>query len=133
MRILVIEDDPTVGQYVKRGLEEQRWSVDLVADGEAGARDALSGATGLVDPGIHLPREPALGGLRVLPSNGHGAPGGVSNGVAMTLAELERRHIEAVLAHTNWHQGRAALALGISSKTLYRKIREYGFRRPQRV
>jgi DNA-binding NtrC family response regulator len=51
----------------------------------------------------------------------------------MTLAELERRHIEAVLAHTNWHQGRAAVALGISSKTLYRKIREYGFRRPQRV
>ena len=30
MRILVIEDDPTVGQYVKRGLEEQRWAVDLV-------------------------------------------------------------------------------------------------------
>ena len=24
MKILVIEDDPTVGQYVKRGLEEQR-------------------------------------------------------------------------------------------------------------
>ncbi len=37
MRILVIEDDPTVGQYVKRGLEEQRWSVDLVADGEPGS------------------------------------------------------------------------------------------------
>jgi DNA-binding NtrC family response regulator len=66
-------------------------------------------------------------------SNGNGTPGAVANGVAITLAELERRHIEAVLAHTNWHQGRAALALGISSKTLYRKIREYGFRRPQRV
>ena len=34
MKILVIEDDPTVGQYVKRGLEEQRWGVDLVTDGE---------------------------------------------------------------------------------------------------
>ena len=30
----------------------------------------------------------------------------------------------------SWHQGRAASTLGISSKTLYRKIREYGFRRP---
>jgi DNA-binding NtrC family response regulator len=49
---------------------------------------------------------------------------------AVSLAELERRHIEAVLHNTNWHQGRAASALGISSKTLYRKIREYGFQRP---
>jgi DNA-binding NtrC family response regulator len=49
---------------------------------------------------------------------------------AISLAELERRHIESVLHETSWHQGRAASALGISSKTLYRKIREYGFRRP---
>ena len=49
---------------------------------------------------------------------------------AVSLAELERRHIESVLHNTNWHQGRAASALGISSKTLYRKIREYGFQRP---
>ncbi|MDB4900045.1 MAG: NtrC family two-component response regulator [Gemmatimonadetes bacterium] len=49
---------------------------------------------------------------------------------ALSLAELERRHIESVLHNTNWHQGKAATALGISSKTLYRKIREYNFRRP---
>jgi DNA-binding NtrC family response regulator len=49
----------------------------------------------------------------------------------MSLAELERRHIELVLAHANWHQGQAANMLGISSKTLYRKIREYGFNRPR--
>jgi DNA-binding NtrC family response regulator len=49
---------------------------------------------------------------------------------AVSLAELERRHIESVLHNTNWHQGRAASTLGISSKTLYRKIREYGFQRP---
>jgi two-component system, NtrC family, response regulator AtoC len=48
-----------------------------------------------------------------------------------TLEELERQHIEAILAHTHWHQGNAATILGISSKTLYRKIREYGFRRPR--
>jgi DNA-binding NtrC family response regulator len=53
-----------------------------------------------------------------------------STGPAISLAELERRHIESVLHETSWHQGRAASALGISSKTLYRKIREYGFRRP---
>lgn len=62
-------------------------------------------------------------------------PAGSAAGVPManaTLAELERRHIEAVLTQHNWHQGRAAAALGISSKTLYRKIREYGFSRPER-
>lgn len=52
-------------------------------------------------------------------------------GEAVTLAELERHHISAVLTQTNWHQGRAAKVLGISSKTLYRKIREYGFERPR--
>jgi DNA-binding NtrC family response regulator len=53
-------------------------------------------------------------------------------GSATTLAELERQHIDAVLSQTNWHQGNAAKVLGISSKTLYRKIREYGFKRPAR-
>ena len=52
-------------------------------------------------------------------------------GSATTLAELERQHIDAVLSQTNWHQGNAAKILGISSKTLYRKIREYGFERPK--
>ena len=44
MRILVIEDDPTVGQYVKRGLEEHRCAVDLTTDGEEGERRASSEA-----------------------------------------------------------------------------------------
>jgi DNA-binding NtrC family response regulator len=52
-------------------------------------------------------------------------------GSPTTLAELERQHIDAILRQTNWHQGNAARILGISSKTLYRKIREYGFQRPR--
>lgn len=47
-----------------------------------------------------------------------------------SLADLERRHIAAVLDRSGWHQGRAAELLGISPKTLYRKIREFGFTRP---
>jgi DNA-binding NtrC family response regulator len=57
--------------------------------------------------------------------------GGGDDGQHLTLADLERRHIEAILLRANWHQGRAAAQLGISSKTLYRKIREYGFVRPR--
>jgi DNA-binding NtrC family response regulator len=57
------------------------------------------------------------------------APG--TNGTQVSLSDLERRHIERILAEANWHQGRAAGLLGISSKTLYRKIREYGLQRPK--
>ena len=51
----------------------------------------------------------------------------------LTLMELERRHIQDVLDRTGWHQGRASELLGISPKTLYRKIREFGFQRPSRL
>jgi DNA-binding NtrC family response regulator len=60
------------------------------------------------------------------------APSRVAVGSATTLPELERLHIDAELSQTNWHQGNAAKILGISSKTLYRKIREYGFQRPHK-
>ena len=50
-----------------------------------------------------------------------------------TLEELERVHIRYVLERVRWHQGRAAAVLGISSKTLYRKIRQYGFKRPHGI
>ena len=67
--------------------------------------------------------------LPLSPANGAGP--GAAIGGSLSLADLERRHIESVLRQSNWHQGRAAQALGISSKTLYRKIREYGFQRPR--
>jgi DNA-binding NtrC family response regulator len=51
-------------------------------------------------------------------------------GQPISLEELERAHIEAVLSRENWHQGNAAETLGISPKTLYRKIRSYGLERP---
>ncbi|KQI69788.1 XRE family transcriptional regulator [Loktanella sp. 3ANDIMAR09] len=36
MKILVVEDDPTTGQYIARGLREEGHTVDHVADGRAG-------------------------------------------------------------------------------------------------
>ncbi|HEU5174153.1 MAG TPA: sigma-54 dependent transcriptional regulator [Gemmatimonadaceae bacterium] len=71
--------------------------------------------------------------LRTPGSAGTTGPGPAAPGGATSLAEVERRHIEQVLNQHNWHQGRAAAALGISSKTLYRKIREFGFNRPDRL
>ena len=59
-----------------------------------------------------------------------GAGGRATPPSQLTLDALERKHIADVLERTQWHQGRAAEVLGISPKTLYRKIREFGFTRP---
>src|SRR5438477_12715391 len=74
MRILVIEDDPTVGQYVKRGLEEHRWAVDLVADGEAGERRAASEAYDLIILDMRLPGKSGLELLHALRARGFERP-----------------------------------------------------------
>lgn len=48
-----------------------------------------------------------------------------SHTAALTLEELEREHILRVLDESNGNRERAAAILGISSRTLYRKLREY--------
>jgi len=42
------------------------------------------------------------------------------------LADLERNHISALLAEHNGHRNRVATALGITERTLYRKLKRYG-------
>ena len=74
MKVLVIEDDPTVGQFVKRGLEEQRWGVDLVADGEEGERLAASDAYDLIILDMRLPGKPGLQVLHTLRARGYERP-----------------------------------------------------------
>jgi len=74
MKVLVIEDDPTVGQFVKRGLEEQRWSVDLVADGEEGERLARSQPYDLIVLDMRLPGRSGLDVLRNLRARGFERP-----------------------------------------------------------
>ena len=74
MRILVIEDDPTVGQYVKRGLEEHRWAVDLLADGEEGERRASSEAYDLVILDMRLPGKSGMDVLQSLRAKGFERP-----------------------------------------------------------
>ncbi|MDQ2664425.1 MAG: response regulator transcription factor [Gemmatimonadota bacterium] len=74
MRILVIEDDPTVGQYVKRGLEEHRWAVDLATDGEEGERRASSEAYDLIVLDMRLPGKNGLDVLQSLRARGFERP-----------------------------------------------------------
>ena len=51
----------------------------------------------------------------------------------VALEEVERRHITAVLKDTGFHKSRTAEILGISRKTLDRKIAEYNFQEKETV
>jgi two-component system OmpR family response regulator len=74
MKILVVEDDRTVGQYVKRGLEEQRYHADLVDDGMEGLRLASGGRYDLIVLDLRLPEMNGLEILRTLRDRGNTTP-----------------------------------------------------------
>ena len=44
----------------------------------------------------------------------------------MTLAAAERRLVEATLAHAGGDKRHAAAILGVSLRTLYRRLEEWG-------
>ena len=44
----------------------------------------------------------------------------------VSLAELEEKHIRAVLEHVHWHKGKACEILAISRPAMERKIKKYG-------
>ena len=74
MRILVVEDDRTVGAYVARGLGEQQNAVELVADGRAGLDAAAAGHFDLIVLDLRLPGLSGLEVLRTLRDRGVGTP-----------------------------------------------------------
>jgi len=74
MKILVIEDDRTVGQYVKRGLEEHRYQADVVDDGLEGLRMASSGRHDLIILDLRLPGLTGLDLVRTLRDRGGTLP-----------------------------------------------------------
>jgi two-component system copper resistance phosphate regulon response regulator CusR len=74
MKILVIEDDPTVGEFVRRGLEEQRWNVDLINNGLEGERMATAQPYDLIVLDMRLPGRNGLDILRTLRARGFERP-----------------------------------------------------------
>ena len=55
MKVLVVEDDRTVGQYVRRGLEEQQIQTDLVDDGLEALERASRGEYDVIVLDLRLP------------------------------------------------------------------------------
>lgn len=65
MKILVIEDDPKTGDYLKKGLRESGYSVDLSRTGTDGLQMALGSAYDLVVLDVSLP---GIDGWQIMPA-----------------------------------------------------------------
>ena len=63
MRILVVEDDKKVAGYIKKGLEEETYAVDVAYDGEDGLHFGSEGQYDLIILDIMLPK---IDGLEIL-------------------------------------------------------------------
>ena len=74
MRILVIEDDPKVASFIKRGLQEERYIVETAADGEEGLRMATENSFDAIVLDVMLPKLDGFGVLATLRDNGDSTP-----------------------------------------------------------
>ena len=66
MRILLVEDDKKVASFIRKGLEEEGYAVDVAADGEAGLFMGLDRLHDLIILDVMLPKKPGFQVLREL-------------------------------------------------------------------
>ena len=74
MRILVVEDEKKVAGFIKKGLEEETYAVDVTYDGEDGLHLGLEGQYDLIILDIMLPKMDGLEVLSQLRSQGSDIP-----------------------------------------------------------
>jgi DNA-binding response OmpR family regulator len=55
MRVLLVEDEKKVASFIKKGLEEEFYTVDVAADGKTGSQLALSGEHDIIILDVMLP------------------------------------------------------------------------------
>jgi two-component system, OmpR family, copper resistance phosphate regulon response regulator CusR len=63
MRLLIVEDEKKVARFIRQGLEEEGYAVDMASDGEEGLVMALDRVHDLIILDINLPK---MDGRRVL-------------------------------------------------------------------
>jgi two-component system copper resistance phosphate regulon response regulator CusR len=56
MKVLVVEDEPKLAGFIKKGLEEQAWEVDVAYDGQVGSSLALSNHYDVIVLDVNLPK-----------------------------------------------------------------------------
>ncbi|MBS4027902.1 MAG: response regulator transcription factor [Ignavibacteriales bacterium] len=68
MRILVIEDEKKVAKFIKRGLEEEHYAVDVVHDGESGLQLGKTEPYDLLVVDIMIPKKDGITVIKELRS-----------------------------------------------------------------
>lgn len=71
MKILLIEDEPSVSSFIKRGLEENGYSVQQAFDGDTGLKLARQGAFELIILDLILPHRNGLEVCKILREEGY--------------------------------------------------------------
>jgi len=66
MRILLVEDDGKVASFIRKGMEEEGYAVDVAADGETGLQMGLDRLHDLVILDVMLPKKPGFQVVREL-------------------------------------------------------------------
>ncbi len=74
MRILLVEDEQTLANLIKEGLEDEGYSVDIAYNGEDGLIMALSGSFDLIILDLMLPIMDGFEVLRLLREKGVNTP-----------------------------------------------------------
>lgn len=74
MKILLVEDEKKVASFIQRGLEEERYQVDVAFDGRTGATLAVSETYDAIILDIQLPGMDGLEVLRYIRRHGVTAP-----------------------------------------------------------
>ena len=64
MKILIVEDEPKTGDYLRQGLREAGFVVDLVQDGLDGLHLGIEGDQDLIILDVMLPRMDGWGVLQ---------------------------------------------------------------------
>ena len=68
MKILVVEDEKKVSSFIKRGLEEEKYEVEIAGDGEEGLNMAMEKAFDLIVLDWMLPKRDGLSVVKELRS-----------------------------------------------------------------
>jgi len=74
MHVLVVEDEPGVAGFLKKGLREASYAVDLAYDGNEGSRRARSGSYDVIVLDLMLPGKDGFAVLRNLRARGIETP-----------------------------------------------------------
>jgi heavy metal response regulator len=74
MRILVIEDEKKVASFIRKGLSEEMYAVDVAHDGESGLQMALEHHYDAIILDVMLPRKDGMSLIRELRASGNTTP-----------------------------------------------------------